>query len=168
MPWAVQCRGAGGEAPGEINFGAPPSPEGKGVGGMRQSKLKAGLASAKEGKPPGGDSGCKVGRRPTGQAPLRARGSPLLPAPGRRNETKSGRRHSKQAAPEQSGVACQTGAGRNRTAGADCGLPHHFIRPLSFSSISISVPRAFFSTTLSSFLSLKDSLMSVMGFLSMA
>ncbi len=59
-------------------------------------------------------------------------------------------------------------AGRNRTAGADCGLPHHFIRPLSFSSISISVPRAFFSTTLSSFLSLKDSLTSVMGFLSMA
>ena len=30
VPEAVQCRGAGGEAPGEINFETPPSPEGEG------------------------------------------------------------------------------------------------------------------------------------------
>ena len=34
VPQAIQCRGAGGEAPGEINFGAPPSPPGRGVGGI--------------------------------------------------------------------------------------------------------------------------------------
>ena len=30
VPQAIQCRGAGGEAPGEINFETPPSPEGEG------------------------------------------------------------------------------------------------------------------------------------------
>ena len=30
VPQAVQCRGTGGEAPGEINFETPPSPEGEG------------------------------------------------------------------------------------------------------------------------------------------
>ena len=74
VPQAVQCRGAGGEAPGEINFGAPPSPEGKGVGGIsfpfgeggHKSKLKAGVAGDKEGKPPAGylfGSVCKCRRR---------------------------------------------------------------------------------------------------------
>ena len=42
------------------------------------------------------------------------------------------------------------------------------INPLSFKSISISVPRTFFNTTLSISFSLKDNLMSVIGFLSMA
>ena len=32
------ARGAGGGAPGEINFGSPPSPWGKGVGGMGADK----------------------------------------------------------------------------------------------------------------------------------
>ncbi len=41
----AQCRGAGGEAPGKLNQKAPPSPEGKGVGGMGQK------SSAPEGHP---------------------------------------------------------------------------------------------------------------------
>ena len=49
VPQVVQCRGAGGGAPGEINFESPPSPAGKsalrarigGIGG-KKNKLKAG------------------------------------------------------------------------------------------------------------------------------
>ena len=43
----------GAVAPGKINLESPPSPEGKGVGGMgAESKLKAGAAGDKQGKPP--------------------------------------------------------------------------------------------------------------------
>ena len=38
VPQAIQCRGAGGEAPGEINFWSPPSPPGKGAGGIGGGK----------------------------------------------------------------------------------------------------------------------------------
>ena len=45
----------GAVALGKINLESPPSPEGKGVGGMgRQSKLKAGQTGDKECKPPAG------------------------------------------------------------------------------------------------------------------
>ena len=44
----------------------------------------------------------------------------------------------------------------------------YWIRPLSFSSSSMSVPLAFFRTIFRSSRSLKVSLISVMGFLSMA
>ena len=55
MPQAVQGKGAGGSAPGEINFGTPPSPPGKGAEGMGQeSKLRARLASDKKDTPPPG------------------------------------------------------------------------------------------------------------------
>ena len=38
VPQVVQCRGAGGGAPGEINFESPPSPAGMGVGGIGGEK----------------------------------------------------------------------------------------------------------------------------------
>ena len=49
-----------------------------------------------------------------------------------------------------------------------CLVIPYSINPLSLKSISISVPRTFFNTTLSISFSLKDNLMSVIGFLSMA
>ena len=58
------ARGAGGGAPGEINFGSPPSPWGKGVGGMGAKK-----------KAKGG-----VGGRQSGQAPRRVPPTPAEPA----------------------------------------------------------------------------------------
>ena len=51
----------GAVAPGKIILESPPSPEGKGAGGMggwgQQSKLKAEVAGGKEGKPP---TGCGI------------------------------------------------------------------------------------------------------------
>ena len=55
----------GAVAPGEIYFESPPSPEGKGVGGMgaeKQAKVK-GQAGNQKGKPPVGYHSGKVGRR---------------------------------------------------------------------------------------------------------
>ena len=48
VPQVVQCRGAGGGAPGEINFESPPSPPGKsalraragGIGGRSKAKVR--------------------------------------------------------------------------------------------------------------------------------
>ena len=55
VPQAVQCRGAGGFAPGEINFGAPLPRRGRGLGGWGQEgNLKAGVAGGKESKLPAG------------------------------------------------------------------------------------------------------------------
>ena len=61
----VQRRGAGGEAPGEINFWAPPFPPGRGAGGMgEKSKPKAGQ-----------------GGNPNRQVPLQAPQRQGYPAP---------------------------------------------------------------------------------------
>ena len=65
----------GAVAPGEIYFESPPSPEGKGVGGMgaeKQAKVK-GQAGNQKGKPPVGYHSGKVGRRLP---------PPLRPPPG--------------------------------------------------------------------------------------
>ena len=71
----VQRRGAGGEAPGEINFWAPPSRREGGAGGMgEKSKLKAGRASAAGGKPPF--------RYHSGRVIRHRRGKPPRPPPG--------------------------------------------------------------------------------------
>ena len=65
VPQVVQCRGAGGGAPGEINFESPPSPPGKGVGGIgAKKKVKAGDSrrqrrQATTGHHSGRDSRCR-------------------------------------------------------------------------------------------------------------
>ena len=56
MPQVVQCRGAGGEAPGEINFESPPSPPGKGdggIGGRSKAKVRVGRRQERQATPSG-------------------------------------------------------------------------------------------------------------------
>ena len=73
---------ARGEAPCIRKQKISPFPLGRGAGGWgQQSKLKAGLAGDKQGKPPTGDSGGKVSRQPTGQAPLPPAGCVVRPLP---------------------------------------------------------------------------------------
>ena len=70
----VQPRGCKGRSPlHKITLSPPPSPEGKGAGGMgagKQAKVKR-QAGNKEGKPPAGYHSGKVGRRQRKQAPRR-------------------------------------------------------------------------------------------------
>ncbi len=73
---------ARGEAPCIRKLKVSPFPPGRGLGGWgRQRQLTAGTAGDKEGKPPCKFRNGTVSRRPVGQAPRRASGSPLLPAP---------------------------------------------------------------------------------------
>ena len=70
MPQAVQCRGAGGEAPGEINFESPPSRRegGRGDGGDKVSYRQGRRATEKASRPCGFRNG-KVCRQSAGQVP---------------------------------------------------------------------------------------------------
>ena len=119
MPQAVQGRGAGGSAPGEINFGTPPSRREGGQGGWGQeSKLKARLASSKQGKPPPGAwfapiSQCRPGSAlgdARGEAPC-IRKQKISPFPGgegaggwgRQSKLKAGRAGGKEGKPPRRG-----------------------------------------------------------------
>ena len=98
----VQARGCKGRSPlHEITLVSPfPSGEG-GWGDGGKSKTKGRVGKRQRRQAPPQQIPERQGQPATNRAsPHRASGSPLLPAPGRRNETKSGRRHNKQATPE--------------------------------------------------------------------